>query len=304
MGRSEKAVYPAVDRWQVQTSSDSEAVVHFRDTREVYLSKSCGLQKESTSLTDWLRGREKGSTGKLETGGNSLDKGVESGYMYMCNNSMALPDKSDSQPYTVPQAEVIHLRPLASPPAAKNWGQLREFLLYRSAEEMLKYMTALNIPVNCTVSIYGVATTPLLAAVEYRFLSIVRKLVESGADVNQEAGGFLPISLAISRRKIKIANYLLYLPQIEVNKATKAGNTAMLTALQTYNKAIVNALYSKGAKLPLSSHIQFELAYEMKTLLVSLGRDKVVLYLLKGRLKQQVLAKLPFSLVRLLISYV
>lgn len=71
-------MYPAVARGQVHTSSESEAVVQFRDTREVYLSKSCGLQNLRTSLRDWLRGREKGSSGKLETVVEGLRKEVES----------------------------------------------------------------------------------------------------------------------------------------------------------------------------------------------------------------------------------
>lgn len=223
----------------------------------------------------------------------------------MYNSNMALSDDSNSSGYAfLPQIEVINLRPLESSSAAKNWGQLREYLLYRSAEEMLGYMSALKIPVNTTISIHGVVTTPLLTAVEHRFLSIVRKLVESGADVNQEASDFLPLSLAISKQRLKIANYLLSLPQIEINKETKSGKTAMLAALQTYNKPIVNVLYGKGAKLPLFVTIPFELAYEMKTLLLFLARDKVVLYLLQGRLRRQILTKLPFSLVRALISYI
>ena len=218
---------------------------------------------------------------------------------------MALPDNSNSAASAVVQRlEVITLRPLAGPPAANNWEPLREYLLYRSADEMLAYMTSLHIPLSVTISINGALFTPLLAAIQYRFLSIVKKLIESGADVNQEANDLFPLTLAISLHKLKTANYLLSLRQTDVKRQTKSGRTAMLTAFHTNNQSLVCALFAKGAKLPIFIDLPFEVTYEMKRLLVSLGRNRVVLYLLKEHLKQHILPRLPFSLVRLLTSYV
>lgn len=218
---------------------------------------------------------------------------------------MALPDDSNSAvSAVVPRVEVIILRPLAMPPAPKNWESLQEYLLYRSADEMLDYMASLHIPLSVTISINGALFTPLLAAIQYRFLSIAKKLIASGADVNQEVNDFVPLSLAISLHKCKTANYILSLRQTDVNRQTRSGRTAMLAAFQTNSQSLVYALFAKGAKLPIFIDLPFKVSYEMKSLLISLGRDRVVLYLLKEHLKQHILLRLPFSLVRLLISYV
>lgn len=218
---------------------------------------------------------------------------------------MALSDTSNPSTSAVVQhVEVIILKPLAGLPAVNHWEPLQEYLLYRSADEILAYMAAQRIPLSRVISLHGALFTPLLAAIQYRFLSIVKRLIESGADVNQEVNDTLPLILAITLHKLKTVNYLLSLGQIEVNRQTKSGRTAMLTALQVNNQSLVCTLFGKGAKLQIFVDLPFEIAYDMKLLLISLGRNRVILYLLKENLKQHLLPRLPFSLVRLLTSYI
>ena len=200
--------------------------------------------------------------------------------------------------------ETIHLRPLSQSPSPPNYGQLREYLLYYSSEDILHYLHSHKISLNVTISVLGTETTPLLVTIQHRFLSIVMKLVEKGADVNQECNDLLPIILAIQRNRTKIADFLVNLPQIDVNRTTKSGNSAILAAFETSNIQFIHKLYRKGAKLPQISELSLRFSKESLEVFSYLSKDIIKLFLIRENLRNRVLARLPFPLIRLLIAYI
>ena len=108
-------------------------------------------------------------------------------------------------------------------------------------------------------------------------VDIVRLLVANGADINQRIYGrdkFTSLILAVDRERPKVTNYLLTLPNIEVDAVTGDGLTSLMIAAQFGYRSIVMQLIEAGAD-PLVRSLEGKTAREY-------SYDPIISELLQG----------------------
>lgn len=92
--------------------------------------------------------------------------------------------------------------------------------------------------------------TPLIAAAQNNYPGIVDRLIRRGADVNRSFGkGTTPLAKAAEGGFRRIVKSLLRSPEINFDRATDDGVTALSIASQNGHAAVVGMLLKKGANV-------------------------------------------------------
>lgn len=95
--------------------------------------------------------------------------------------------------------------------------------------------------------IYGNGVTPLCAAISKGDVSIVKKFIEYGADVNERSNGMTPLMMAARYNNVEIIEYLLS-KGADINTRNDNGFTALKYASLSNASQAEALLREKGAK--------------------------------------------------------
>lgn len=97
--------------------------------------------------------------------------------------------------------------------------------------------------------------TPLFYAIFGNHLEIVKMLVDANCNVNvQNIWGLTPLHVAVSMKFVDIVNYLLDLPNIDLNQIENYGNTPLALALMYEDQRLIN-LFLKRILHPLGEDV-------------------------------------------------
>lgn len=120
--------------------------------------------------------------------------------------------------------------------------------------QIVDYLIGLGADVNAQVNLRGwpgAKETPLMKSVGSFNLVAIQKLTESGAYVNfEDMRGYRALNYAVMcDAPIKIVQYLLSVPGIEINYHTKwnDNDTPLMMAVSKQNIPVIHALLDAGA---------------------------------------------------------
>lgn len=126
----------------------------------------------------------------------------------------------------------------------------RRSCLGRSKPETrkLNFLLQERVDVNRTD---GEGNTPLFNASKLGFASMVKRLLDAGANVKFAAGGFTPLHVSAEKKYMLIMDYL-HEAGVDVNALSPKGNAALYFAISYGNLDMVRKLLSKGAQTRLA----------------------------------------------------
>jgi ankyrin repeat protein len=121
------------------------------------------------------------------------------------------------------------------------------------------------------------SNTPLITAIEYNYVDILRELLTLGADPNRDANGVFPLFKAAER---ETSDQVLMLLEAgaNVNQARENGTTALMQAAYYGRTETVKKLIEKGADLEMadqSGNTAMDSAANQ-------GHDEIVMLMLEG----------------------
>merc|ERR1711907_241759 len=97
-----------------------------------------------------------------------------------------------------------------------------------------------------------------MIAAERGYVDIVELLCENGADVNHVMnGGFSSLFIAVEYQQIVVVEYLVSLPQTNVNILTTKGATPVLMACEVGCLEMVKLLVEANADYHIEKHVGF-----------------------------------------------
>lgn len=113
-------------------------------------------------------------------------------------------------------------------------------------------------------------------------LSMVRKLIQSGASINKaDATGKIIIHHAILQKHIPILKFLLDSRRVRLNAQDKDGNTALHLAVQAQDMKLIHLLVDHMSLYHVNSEYQNKAGLTPLTLACKLGRIDIARYLSK-----------------------
>lgn len=113
-------------------------------------------------------------------------------------------------------------------------------------------------------------------------LSMVRKLIQSGADINKaDPTGKSIIHHAVLRNHVQILKFLLGIRTVKLNLQDKDGNTALHLAVQAQDTKFIHLLVNHMAVYRINSEYRNHAGLTPLTLACKLGRLDIARYLSK-----------------------
>jgi ankyrin repeat protein len=145
--------------------------------------------------------------------------------------------------------------------------------------ELFKFLLDAGAPINPP----GNKGSLLHAAISVPSPEHVKLLVEKGVDINEESGGFTPITLAISLSYTKDIMKFLLDSGADLNLPSKTGRTPLVYAIQQRNYDAAKLLIEKGANVNAESDVApLVFALSVQTRAGPVGGDFVKLLLDNG----------------------
>ncbi|CAM9699251.1 unnamed protein product [Ectocarpus sp. 6 AP-2014] len=121
--------------------------------------------------------------------------------------------------------------------------------LHRAARNGLAPKTAMLLKRGISVeAIDGSGYTPLVLAVYYQHISVIRVLLEGGADVNASNGGQTAMMVSVESGNVAITNILVQ-AGADVNARGIGWNSPLKVAVRANNYAMVSLLVLTGADM-------------------------------------------------------